>query len=264
MFMRTAAAHGASMLPVDSEHNAIFQALGAGRHEDVSRVILTASGGPFRTWTLEAMRNATLRAGAAASELVDGPEDHHRFRDHDEQGPRTDRGASPVRARRRTSSTCWSIRSRSCTAWWSSATGRSWLSSALPTCASRSRTAWPGRSGSMARRARLDLAKMATLTFEAPDLERFPALAIARRALDRRRGGADHLQCGQRNCGRGLRRRPPRLYRHRRRSSRRPSMRPSAANATSEPQDIEEALAVDQFARSLAQDLLREIAAKAS
>ena len=49
-----------TVLPVDSEHNAIFQALGAGRREDVRRIILTASGGPFRTWPLEAMRKVTL------------------------------------------------------------------------------------------------------------------------------------------------------------------------------------------------------------
>jgi len=60
VFMRTAAAAGATVLPVDSEHNAIFQALSAGPREDVSRVIITASGGPFRTWTREAMRSATL------------------------------------------------------------------------------------------------------------------------------------------------------------------------------------------------------------
>src|SRR5512139_127205 len=50
MFMRSAAASGASVLPVDSEHNAIFQALAAGPREDVSRIVITASGGPFRTW----------------------------------------------------------------------------------------------------------------------------------------------------------------------------------------------------------------------
>ena len=60
MFMRTAAASGASVLPVDSEHNAIFQALTAGPREDVSRIVITASGGPFRTWTREQMRAATL------------------------------------------------------------------------------------------------------------------------------------------------------------------------------------------------------------
>ena len=51
LFMRRAAAAGTTVLPVDSEHNALFQAMGGGRREDVRRVILTASGGPFRTWT---------------------------------------------------------------------------------------------------------------------------------------------------------------------------------------------------------------------
>src|SRR5262249_11142653 len=55
LFMRSAAAANARILPVDSEHNAVFQALSAGRREDVSRIILTASGGPFRTWSLDAM-----------------------------------------------------------------------------------------------------------------------------------------------------------------------------------------------------------------
>ena len=59
LFMRRAASAGATVLPVDSEHNAIFQALGAGAREDVRRVILTASGGPFRTWPLAAIRAAT-------------------------------------------------------------------------------------------------------------------------------------------------------------------------------------------------------------
>jgi 1-deoxy-D-xylulose-5-phosphate reductoisomerase len=57
----TARQHGATILPVDSEHCAIFQALKAGAHEEVSKIILTASGGPFRTATAEQIRNATLQ-----------------------------------------------------------------------------------------------------------------------------------------------------------------------------------------------------------
>ncbi|MFL5199509.1 MAG: 1-deoxy-D-xylulose-5-phosphate reductoisomerase, partial [Microvirga sp.] len=58
-FMRDAKALGASILPVDSEHNALQQALGAGRPEDVVSMTLTASGGPFRTATRERMAGAT-------------------------------------------------------------------------------------------------------------------------------------------------------------------------------------------------------------
>jgi len=51
---------GVALLPVDSEHSAIFQALRSGRRQDVRRVILTASGGPFRTKTAEQINHATL------------------------------------------------------------------------------------------------------------------------------------------------------------------------------------------------------------
>ncbi len=51
--------HQVRLLPIDSEHSAIFQALEAGRREDVARIILTASGGPFRTWKQEALAAAT-------------------------------------------------------------------------------------------------------------------------------------------------------------------------------------------------------------
>lgn len=51
--------HGGRLLPVDSEHNAIYQVFDFERPERVSRVILTASGGPFRTWALEDMRAVT-------------------------------------------------------------------------------------------------------------------------------------------------------------------------------------------------------------
>lgn len=51
---------GAALLPVDSEHSAVFQALASGRREDVARVYLTASGGPFRTASAAEIRNATV------------------------------------------------------------------------------------------------------------------------------------------------------------------------------------------------------------
>lgn len=53
------AQHGATLLPVDSEHNAIFQCLQGNRVEDVARITLTASGGPLRTWSLEQLAAAT-------------------------------------------------------------------------------------------------------------------------------------------------------------------------------------------------------------
>src|SRR6185295_306677 len=60
LFMRRAAAAGATVLPVDSEHNALFQSMAGSRREDVRRVILTASGGPFRTASAQSIRAATV------------------------------------------------------------------------------------------------------------------------------------------------------------------------------------------------------------
>ena len=73
LFMRRAAAAGATVLPVDSEHNAIFQALGAGRREDVRRIVLTASGGPFRTWSIEAIRKVTVEQALKHPTWTMGP-----------------------------------------------------------------------------------------------------------------------------------------------------------------------------------------------
>ena len=50
---------GARLIPVDSEHSAIYQSLHSGRHEEIERIFLTASGGPFRTWSRERMKEAT-------------------------------------------------------------------------------------------------------------------------------------------------------------------------------------------------------------
>lgn len=59
LMVEAAKKSGATLIPVDSEHSAIFQSLHAGRHEEIERLFLTASGGPFRTWTAERMRSAT-------------------------------------------------------------------------------------------------------------------------------------------------------------------------------------------------------------
>ncbi len=60
LVLREVRAHGVSLLPVDSEHSAIFQALAGQRREDVARLVLTASGGPFRTWTEQEIGAATV------------------------------------------------------------------------------------------------------------------------------------------------------------------------------------------------------------
>ncbi|TXM79357.1 1-deoxy-D-xylulose-5-phosphate reductoisomerase [Methylobacterium sp. WL69] len=64
-FMRDARRYGATLLPVDSEHNALAQALGDGKVADVATMTITASGGPFRTWTAERIAAASPEDAAA-------------------------------------------------------------------------------------------------------------------------------------------------------------------------------------------------------
>lgn len=59
VLMEAVAKHGATLLPTDSEHNAIFQCLAGNRLSDVARITLTASGGPLRTWSAERLHAAT-------------------------------------------------------------------------------------------------------------------------------------------------------------------------------------------------------------
>lgn len=60
LVMRTASENGARILPVDSEHSAVFQCVEGRSCDDISRIVLTASGGAFRDWSAERIRTATL------------------------------------------------------------------------------------------------------------------------------------------------------------------------------------------------------------
>jgi len=67
LMLRAVRERGVSLLPVDSEHSALFQALAGQRRKDVARLVLTASGGPFRTWSAERI------AAASVSEALNHP-----------------------------------------------------------------------------------------------------------------------------------------------------------------------------------------------
>lgn len=60
LVMQAARAHGGTLVPVDSEHSAILQCLAGRRNEDIRRLVITASGGPFRSWTSERIAAATV------------------------------------------------------------------------------------------------------------------------------------------------------------------------------------------------------------
>ena len=178
---------GATILPVDSEHNAIFQCLGMNSLDHVSKLILTASGGPFRTFTLDQMRGVTPEQAVAhpnwsmgAKISVDSAtmmnkgleliEAHHLF------GLPSDRIDILVHAQSVIHSMVEFI-DGSTLAQLGSPDMRIPIAHSL---------AWPERMATPAEK--LDFAKLGTLSFEAPDPVRFPALALARQALEQ--GGA--------------------------------------------------------------------------
>jgi 1-deoxy-D-xylulose-5-phosphate reductoisomerase len=179
--------HGAKLLPVDSEHNAIFQVFEDLRRDSVEKLVLTASGGPFRTWPLErmlratpaeAVRHPTWSMGAKIS--VDSAtlmnkgleviEAHHLFAIPEARIEVVVHPQSVVHS-------LVAYRDGSVLAQLGTPDMRVPISYAL---------AWPERIETPA--ARLDLTLVGQLTFEAPDFERFPALALARQALQT--GGA--------------------------------------------------------------------------
>ena len=73
LVLREIRAQGVRLLPVDSEHSAIFQALEGQRPEDVERLVLTASGGPLRTWAAERLARATVAEALAHPNWNMGP-----------------------------------------------------------------------------------------------------------------------------------------------------------------------------------------------
>jgi 1-deoxy-D-xylulose-5-phosphate reductoisomerase len=73
LVLREVRAHGVRLLPVDSEHSAIFQVLAGQRREDLRRLVLTASGGPFRTWSAARIAGASVEEALAHPNWQMGP-----------------------------------------------------------------------------------------------------------------------------------------------------------------------------------------------
>jgi 1-deoxy-D-xylulose-5-phosphate reductoisomerase len=186
VMLRAVAEAGATLLPVDSEHNAIFQSMADGNHGAIERIILTASGGPFRTASLEEMARATVESalrhpiwtmGAkisidSATIMNKGLELIEAARLFNLDETKIDVLVHPQSV----------IHGMVC---YHDGSVMAQLGSPDMRIPIAHTLAWPDRMATPA--PRLDLAAVSRLTFEEPDLVRFPALRLARDAL--RAGG---------------------------------------------------------------------------
>ena len=182
LMMQAAAGSGATLLPVDSEHNAIFQCFDHTQPENVRKITLTASGGPFRTWPIERMRGATSDQAVAhpnwsmgAKISVDCATLMNKGLELIEAFHLFPIGAGAIDVVVHPQSVIHSLVEYvdgSVLAQLGSPDMRIPIAYTL---------AWPERMETPCER--LDLVSLGALDFEAPDLARFPALDLARQAL---------------------------------------------------------------------------------
>jgi 1-deoxy-D-xylulose-5-phosphate reductoisomerase len=187
LMTRAAATSGAELLPVDSEHNALHQCLRGERREEVRRLILTASGGPFREKPLSAMRGATVEEAMrhptwnmGAKITIDSATLMNKGLEVIEARWLFGFGAEQIDVVVHPESVVHSmieLVDGSCIAQLGVTDMRHAIQYALT---------YPERHPCSSL-PRLDLAKLSALHFEAPDAERFPCLTLAYRAL--RAGG---------------------------------------------------------------------------
>jgi 1-deoxy-D-xylulose-5-phosphate reductoisomerase len=192
LFMREAERHGSRVLPVDSEHNAIFQVLESRNIDAVDRILLTASGGPFRSWTRGEMERAT------AAQALKHPNWSMGAKITIDSATLMNKGLEVIEASLLFPAVADRIAvvvhpqsvvhglvayaDGSVLAQLGAPDMRTPISYCL---------GWPERLATPV--ARLDLAAIGTLTFEAPDLDRFPALAMAMEAMRRGQGATTVL-----------------------------------------------------------------------
>lgn len=184
VFMAAVSRSGTELVPIDSEHSGVFQLLAGADARTVERIVLTASGGPFRDWSMDRLATATPEEALKHPKWSMGPkisidsatlmnkgleliEAYHLF----PVGP----GQLDVVVHPQSIVHSFvAFQDGAVLAQMSCPDMRIPISVGL---------AWPARMPSPAER--LDLVKLKALTFEAPDLERFPALEVARAALER-------------------------------------------------------------------------------
>ena len=183
LVMQAARQSGATLLPVDSEHNAIFQVFESSNRSAIERIILTASGGPFRTWGRTEMENATPAQAVAhpnwsmgakisvdsatmMNKALEVVEAHHLFAMPPDRIDVLVHPQSIIHS-------MVEYADGSVLAQLGAPDMRTPIAHSL---------AWPRRMKTSGQR--LDILSLARLDFEAPDHARFPALRLAYRAIE--------------------------------------------------------------------------------
>lgn len=187
LMLEAAREHGVRILPVDSEHNAIFQCFDHERPSGISSIILTASGGPFREWSHEDMRDVTPERAVqhpnwsmGAKISIDSATLMNKGLELIEARYLFDLPPNDCRIIVHPQSVIHSLveyRDGSVLAQLGAPDMRVPIAHVL---------AWPNRMDTPCER--LDLGEIARLDFEEPDTDRFPALQLARSAMEA--GGA--------------------------------------------------------------------------
>ncbi|AHJ69279.1 1-deoxy-D-xylulose 5-phosphate reductoisomerase [Granulibacter bethesdensis] len=188
VMLRAVEQAGATLLPVDSEHNAIFQALADGNITRLDKIVLTASGGPFRTASLEEMKAATPERALKHPVWSMGAKISI------DSATMMNKGLEVIEAARLFSLTedriSVLVHPQSVVhglVYYQDGSVLAQLGSPDMRIPIAHTLAWPERVETQARR--LDLAAVSRLDFEEPDVVRFPALRLAREVL-RAGGGA--------------------------------------------------------------------------
>ena len=182
VMLRAVAAHGATLLPVDSEHNAIFQALADGNRAAVDKIILTASGGPFRTASHAEMAAASPEAALkhpvwsmGAKISIDSATMMNKGLEVIEAARLFDLPSARIGVLIHPQSVVHGL------VYYQDGSVLAQLGSPDMRVPIAHCLAWPTRIATAA--PRLDLAAVGRLEFSEPDLEQFPALRLARDAL---------------------------------------------------------------------------------
>jgi 1-deoxy-D-xylulose-5-phosphate reductoisomerase len=186
VMLRAVKEAGATLLPVDSEHNAIFQSMADGNHGAVEKIVLTASGGPFRTSSLEEMARVTPEAALrhpvwsmGAKISIDSATMMNKGLEVIEAARLFGLDDSTIEVLVHPQSVIHGM------VFYQDGSVLAQLGSPDMRIPIAHTLAWPRRMATASRR--LDLVAVSRLEFSAPDLVRFPALRLAREAL--RAGG---------------------------------------------------------------------------